>query len=100
MKLPRLMMRLIFFGFYWLLGVTGEAYASPISVTYYFDGIDIETETVYHDPTSLLVLFGPEDEIQRLLKPASSLFPNFGEHRDLDYRLRGGHYLCHHGFEG
>lgn len=88
MKSHRLAARLIVFTGWLLFAFAGGgAFAAPISVTYYFDGLDMETGSVYHDPTTLLVLFGPEDNIQRLVKPDQSHFSDFRERPEIDYRF-------------
>ncbi len=70
-----------------MLGVVGTALASPMytsTIPFFSGGLDLEIGTVYDDPSILIVLFGPQEEIEEVLKPTIANFADFSLHPEVD----------------
>lgn len=62
-----------------LLPGGGMVYAYTAEVTYFFEGIDINTGEVYRDPTVLIIISGSDPTgIEEILRPPE-WYPEFGE---------------------
>ncbi len=69
------------------IGISGTAYANRLysaTVPFFSDGLDLEIGTVQRDPTVLIVMFGPQDEIAQVLKPAIENFSDFSPYPEID----------------
>ena len=73
-------------------GGTAHAYGLyPTTVSFFSDGLDLETGEVYQDPTVLAVVVGAGDEIERVLPPGSDLidfnpWPEVDLHFEYDFQ--------------
>ncbi len=53
-------------------------------VPFFSDALDLNTGAVYRDPTVLLVVFGPQEEIEQLLKPTIGNIADFSLYPEVD----------------
>ncbi len=65
-------------------GIAGAAHAYPVEVSYYFQGLDIQTGKVFTDPTMIMVV-GAEDstQIEKVLAPPPGIYPEFAPPADV-----------------
>lgn len=58
-----------------VLGLPGAAFAYTAEISWYFDGVDIDTGDVYHDQYTFMIL--PLDPIEDILKPPDDIMPTY-----------------------
>lgn len=58
-----------------LLSLSGNAAAYTAEIAYYFQGLDVNTGTIYTDPMTFIIL--PVDEVEQILKPPAGIAPQF-----------------------
>lgn len=54
---------------------------------FFSDGLDLMTGDTVRDPSILIVVFGPDDEIEQVVKPALANLADFNEHPEIDLYL-------------
>ncbi len=60
-----------------VMGMGNIALAYTAEVSYFFEGIDLDTGEIYSDPTVLVVFQGEPKDIDEILKP-EDFMPGFG----------------------
>ncbi|MCP4396915.1 MAG: PEP-CTERM sorting domain-containing protein [bacterium] len=67
------------------VGITHATNLYTATVPLFSGGLELDTGTVQHDPTVLIVVFGPEEEIEQVLKPALTNLADFSPSVDLSF---------------
>jgi hypothetical protein len=72
-------------------GFGGIAEAYTAEVSYFFEGLDLDTGAVYRDPNILVVYQGQPQDITNMLKPPANLFTTFRPEVDVFVEWRPQH---------
>ncbi len=71
--------------FMFIVGITGTANAYLASSLLFSEGFDLDTATSSYDPTILIVLFGPENEIEKVFRPETESLADFNPTIDFHF---------------